>query len=209
MISATTRAALVGAVVLFVAGGVLAGAAAADSHEDDEWTVAFDGEVDVEDNGGEGGFTCTGMPTDHDCDKGGDMYAGPVTVDYDGYNRGSLEGGEYEFEDRFVVTDGDGRGAVVVFPCEFQDDAPEDNPCPATAEEYESDERGDRGNGDKGGDGDDGGADASDDRRDNGNDGGNGNDDDNASDQRDGEDDSDGPVGVDVTVDPPSDGPSL
>lgn len=208
MISTRISAALVGAVVLLVAAGALAGAAAADDHggEDDEWTVAFDGEVDVEGNGGDGGFTCTGMPTDHDCDKGSDFYAGPFTVDYDGYNRGSLDGGEYEFEDRFVVTDEDGQGAVVVVPCEFEDDAPEDNPCPTTAEEYESDDRGDRGNGGQGGDD---GADASDDRRDNGSDGGNANDDDNASDQRDGEDDSDGPVDVDVTVDPPSDGPSL
>lgn len=213
MITVPTRAILVAGCVLFVACGVMVGAAAADNHGgDDEWTVGFDGEVDVaDDGGGDGGFTCTGMPTDHDCDKGSDFDAGPLTVEYDGYNRGSLDGGAYEFEDRFVVTDGDGQGAVVVAPCEFEDDAPEDNPCPATADQYDGDgQDDDRGDG---GDGD-GEPDASDDRRDNGDDDGNANDGDNASDERDDEDDSDdseAPVDVDadVTVDPPSDGPGL
>lgn len=218
MITVPTRAILVAGCVLFVACGVLAGAAAADDHggADDEWTVGFEGEVDVADNGGgDGGFTCTGMPTDHDCEKGSDFYAGPLTVEYDGYNRGSLDGGSYEFEDRFVVTDEDGQGAVVAVPCEFEDDAPEDNPCPASADEYDGSGQDGDGDDDRGDGGDgDGDPDASDDRRDNGDDGGNANDGDNASDEREEDDDSDdseAPVDVDadVTVDPPSDGPGL
>lgn len=205
-----------GLAVLVVGVAALAGMAAADEHDGggDEWTVAFEGEVDVGDDGGEGGFTCTGMPTDHDCDKGGDVYAGPATVDYDGFNRGSFEEGYYEFEDRFVITDDDGNGVVVVVPCEFEDEAPEDNPCPPTVEEYEGDGQGDAGDGGQGdGDGsadrDDGGSDASEDRRDNGDDGGNADDEDDANDQGDGDDEDDGPVDADadVTVDPPSDGP--
>lgn len=137
----TTRTLFVAVAVLFVAVGVLAGAAAADSHDggDDEATIGFDGEVEHEGNGGEGGFSCAGMPTDHDCDKGGELSAGPADVEYDGYNRGSLEGGEYEFSDEFVVTGADGDGVVIVVPCEFQDEPPEDNPCPASAGEYQGD----------------------------------------------------------------------
>lgn len=216
MINVPTRAILVAGCVLFVACGVLAGAAAANAHGggDDEWTVGVDGEVDVAGNGGDGGFTCTGMPTDHDCDKGGDVSAGPGTVDYDGYNRGSFDEGYYEFEDRFVITDGDGNGIVVVVPCEFEDDAPEDNPCPPTVEEYDGDGQGDadddgQGSGDGSANDGDGGSDASDDRRDNGDDGGNANDEDKADDRRDGDEEDEGPVDADadVTVEPPSDGP--
>lgn len=166
----TTRAILVAVAVLFVACGALAGAAAADQHGDDETTVGEYVEVGDEDNGGEGGFECTGEPTDHDCEKEGEASAGPADAEYEGFNGGSYEEGEYDFGDTFVVTGEDGDGAVVGFECDLEDEAPEDNPCPVTAEEYE----GNPGNGDGGNSGEQGDGQGSGD----GADGGNGSNDD-------------------------------
>lgn len=134
----TIRVLLVGALLCFAAGAV-AGVAAADDPTDGT-TIDFDIDAGTDDEGIEGGFTCEGAVTDHDCDKGGEANLGPVHVDYaEGFNGGNLLEGEYAFGDTFIVTVED-EGAAVGFTCEFEDEPPEDNPCPV-----EFDEAGDDG----------------------------------------------------------------
>ena len=142
------RAVLVAA-GLCLAVGALGGVAAAD-HAGDS-TVDSNASVTVDD-GGYFHVLCTGSPTDHDCDKSGELDAGPASVDYEGFNNDSLEGRYSRFGDTFVVTV-DGEQYTVAFTCEFMDEPPEDNPCPVDPP------------GDEGGDAsDDDGEDASDDR---------------------------------------------
>lgn len=151
-----TRVALLVAVGC-LAVGALGGVAAANGVTEDT-TIGANESVTVGENGGEGGFVCKGTVTDHDCDKAGELEAGPASVDYDGFNDDSLEGRESAFGDRFVIT-ADGESAVVAFTCEFDDDPSAENPCPVTAEEHDGegnngqgderrDENGDNGQGD-------------------------------------------------------------
>jgi len=119
--------ALLVAVGLCLAVGALGGVAAAD-HAGDS-TVDSNASVTVNDDGGYFSAYCTGSPTDHDCDKSGELDAGPASVDYEGFNDDSLEGRYSRFGDTFVVTVDDER-YTVAFTCEFTDEPPEDDPCP-------------------------------------------------------------------------------
>ena len=115
------------AVGLCLAVGALGGVAAADHAGDSR--VESNTSVAVNDDGGYFNATCTGSPTEHDCDKNGTLDAGPVGVDYEGYNDDSFRNRSSRFGDRFVVTV-DGEEYTVSFTCEFTDEPPEDNPCP-------------------------------------------------------------------------------
>lgn len=139
-----TRLALLAAVVC-LAVGALGGVAAANGVTDDT-TVGANESVTVGDDGGEGGFVCKGTVTDHDCDKQGQLNAGPASVDYEGFNNESLEDRRSAFGDHFVITVDD-EGAVVAFTCEFDDDPAAENPCPVTVEEYEENGQGEGNNG--------------------------------------------------------------
>jgi hypothetical protein len=127
------------AVVLCLAVGALSGVAAADPI--DEATIGTDVNATVDGQGLEGGFTCAGTPTDHDCDKGGTFSAGPFSVDYRGFNGGSLDNESYALGDTFVVDAGN-ETLVAGFECEVGTDPEPGNPCPVEL----SDEAPDDGN---------------------------------------------------------------
>ena len=116
------------AVGLCLAVGALGGVAAADHAGDSR--LESNTSVAVNDDGGYINATCTGSPTEHDCDKHGTLDAGPVGVDYEGYNDDSFRNRSSQFGDSFVFTV-DGEEYTVSFSCEFTDEPPEDNPCPA------------------------------------------------------------------------------
>jgi hypothetical protein len=139
--------------VACLAAGAFGGVAAANGVTN-ETTVGADTGVTVGEDGGDGGFVCTGTVTDHDCDKEGDLDAGPASVDYEGFNDDSAEERESAFGDHFVVTVDD-EGAVVAFTCELDDDPSAANPCPVTVEEHDGQQNPGNGNGDDG-NGDDG-----------------------------------------------------
>lgn len=81
-------------------------------------TVAARTDATSGENGGDGGIECHGTVADHSCDKGGDLGAGPATVDYDGTNRADPVnttggGGDY------VTVGGGGESATVGFDCDL------------------------------------------------------------------------------------------
>jgi hypothetical protein len=146
------RLALVG-VAVCLAVGAFGGVAAANGVTNDT-TVGADTGITVGDNGGDGGFVCTGTVTDHDCDKEGHVDAGPASVEYDGFNDDSLAERESAFGDTFVIT-ADGEGVLVGFECTIGTEPPEGNPCPVVAEQYQGEEgteQGDDGTGTGNGD---------------------------------------------------------
>lgn len=124
-------------VVLCLAVGALSGAAAADPVE--EATVEADLNATVDGQGLEGGFTCAGTPTDHACDKGGTFTAGPLSVDYRGFNGGSLDDESYAFGDTFAV-EYDEETLVAGFECEVGTDPEPGNPCPVVVSEEAPDD---------------------------------------------------------------------
>ena len=93
------------AVGLCLAAGALGGVAAADHAGDSK--VDSNVSVAVDDDGGYFSVLCAGSPTDHDCDKSGQLGAGPAGVNYRGFNDDSLAGGYSRFGDDDVVTVGD------------------------------------------------------------------------------------------------------
>ena len=146
-------------------GGVAAADHAGDSSVDANATVLVLGE------GGNGGFVCTGSPTEHECDKQGELDAGPAGVDYEGFNDDSLENRSSRFGDRFVVTV-DGEEYTFSFTCDLSDEPPEDNPCPVDPpgeDGDDGDDSDDSNDGDDGSDGNDSNDDSDrrDDRREN------------------------------------------
>ena len=70
-----------------------------------------------------------GSPTEHDCDKSGELDAGAVKIDYEGFNNDSLDNRYSRFGDRFVFTV-DGEEYTLSFTCDLGDEPPEGNPCP-------------------------------------------------------------------------------
>jgi hypothetical protein len=138
------RLALLAAVVC-LAVGALGGVAAANGVTEDT-TIGTNESVTVADNGGYLDVTCTGTVTDHECDKEGELDAGPASVDYEGFNDDSLEDRRSAFGDNFVIT-ADDQGAVVAFTCEFDTSPSAENPCPVTAEQYDGE--GNNGQGDE------------------------------------------------------------
>ena len=147
----TTLRALLVVAAIGLAVGALGGLAAADHAGDSK--VDSNTSVTVNDQGGYFHVLCTGSPTEHDCDKSGELDAGPASVDYEGFNDDSLENRSSRFGDRFVVTIGDEQFAVA-FTCDLSDEPPEGNPCPVDSP------------GDDGGDGDSEGGEDDDDARD-------------------------------------------
>lgn len=115
------------------------GAAAEDPTEGT--TIDVDIAVDADGEGGEGGFVCTGAVTDHDCDKGGQVDAGPTSVTYDGFNDDSLDERSSAFGDTFVVTAGN-ESATVGFTCELGTEPPAENPCPVEVSQGDTTEDG-------------------------------------------------------------------
>lgn len=122
MTGPTLRTALALTLALGLAAGGFAAPAAASS-------VSVDLTVEVNDQGGSGGFVCTGSPTDHECDKAGTLTIGPLTMEYEGYNDDDFAGRTSEFGDDFDVAVGDREGSVE-FDCSFGPGAPSGNPCP-------------------------------------------------------------------------------
>ena len=147
----TTLRALLVVAAVGLAVGALGGLAAADHAGDSK--VDSNTSVTVNDRGGYFHVLCTGSPTEHDCDKSGELDAGPASVDYEGFNDDSLQNRSSRFGDRFVITV-DGEEYTVSFTCDLNDDPPEGNPCPVDSP------------GDDGGDGDSEGGEADDDARD-------------------------------------------
>ena len=123
----TTLRALLVVAAIGLAVGALGGLAAADHAGDSK--IDSNTSVTVNDEGGYFHVLCTGSPTEHDCDKQGELDAGPAGVDYEGFNDDSFENRSSRFGDRFVVTVGDEQFAVA-FTCDLSDEPPEDNPCP-------------------------------------------------------------------------------
>jgi hypothetical protein len=131
--------------VACLALGALGGVAAANGVTEDT-TIGTNESVTVGDNGGYLDVTCIGTVTDHECDKAGELDAGPASVDYDGFNDDSLEDRRSAFGDHFVITVDD-QGAVVAFTCDIDTDPSAENPCPVTVEQYE--DEGNNGQGDE------------------------------------------------------------
>jgi hypothetical protein len=115
------------AVGLCLAVGVLGGVAAADHAGDSK--IESNTSVAVNDDGGYFNTTCTGSPTEHECDKSGTLDAGPLGIDYEGFNDDSFRNRSSDFGDSFVFTV-DGEEYTFSFRCHFTDSPPEDNPCP-------------------------------------------------------------------------------
>ena len=150
----TTLRALLVVAAISLAVGAFGGVAAADHAGDSK--VDSNTSVTVNNQGGYFHVLCTGSPTEHECDKQGELDAGPAGVDYEGFNDDSLENRSSRFGDRFVFTVGDEQFAVA-FTCDLSDEPPENNPCPVDPPGED---------GDDGSDGD-GGSDQRDDRREN------------------------------------------
>lgn len=110
-----------------LAVGALGGVAAAQDLGDSE--VDSNTSVAVNDDGGYFHATCTGSPLDHECDKRGELDAGPVAVDYEGFNDDSADGRYSRFGDAFVVTVA-GEQYTFGFTCAFTVEPPSGNPCP-------------------------------------------------------------------------------
>lgn len=110
-----------------LAVGALGGVAAAQDLGDS--TVDSNTSVTINDEGGYFHALCIGSPIDHECDKRGELDAGPVAIDYQGFNNDSVDGRYSRFGDTFVVTI-DGEPYTFGFTCEFTDDPPAENPCP-------------------------------------------------------------------------------
>jgi hypothetical protein len=131
--------------VACLAVGALGGVAAANGVTEDT-TIGTNESVTVGDDGGYLDVNCIGTVTDHDCDKEGELDAGPASVDYDGFNNDSLADRRSTFGDHFVITVDD-KGAVVGFTCAIDTNPSAENPCPVTAEQYE--DEGNNGQGDE------------------------------------------------------------
>jgi hypothetical protein len=119
--------ALLAVAAFCLAVGALGGVAAAQDLGASE--IDSNTSVTVDDQGGFASVECVGSPTEHDCDKRGALDAGPVAIDYEGFNDDSLEKRSSNFGDTFVITVGD-RQFTVAFTCDIGLEAPEGNPCP-------------------------------------------------------------------------------
>jgi len=122
----TLRLVLVVAAVA-LAVGALGGVAAAQDLGDSE--IDSNTSVAVNENGGFASVECTGSPIEHDCDKSGALDAGPLGIDYEGFNDDSFENRSSTFGDRFVITIA-GEEFTIAFTCDLGAEAPDGNPCP-------------------------------------------------------------------------------
>lgn len=79
---------------------------------------------------GDGGIDCAGDPVgEHTCDKTGNLTAGPLVIDYEGFNDGTPAAGDYAFSDDVVVEIG-GQTTGANVTCSFEGPALSGNPCP-------------------------------------------------------------------------------
>lgn len=122
------RSVLLAVLVVAVAAGTLAGPVAADENPENT-TIDVELGVGNEANGGDGSMHCTGnYSMASQCDKEGDLSAGPAAVDYEGDNymdpADRVGGGG----DRFTFTVA-GEQATVGFDCDFGPEPPTSNPC--------------------------------------------------------------------------------
>ncbi len=110
--------------------GALGGVAAAQGVGDS--VVDVNTSVEAADNGGFADVECTGSPTDHDCTKAGALNAGPLGIDYEGFNDDSLAERSMHFGDTFVITVA-GETVTIGFTCDIGLETPDGNPCPVDA----------------------------------------------------------------------------
>lgn len=126
--------------VLLVTVGAFATPAAAIRTTGDSSSLNISIAVQTGYGGGSGSMECTsdGLPSHH-CDKEGELTAGPVSVDYDGYNYGNQSemtgGGGDE-----VTVNVSGQEATVEFDCDFRAGVPSGNPCPASINSSQTDD---------------------------------------------------------------------
>lgn len=87
----------------------------------DDGNSSFGLSVDVggENPGGEGHYVCEGAPDRNECDKGGELNAGPVGVEYTGDNYMNATGMYGGGGDHFTVT-GENRSGSVGFDCDLR-----------------------------------------------------------------------------------------
>lgn len=123
-----------------LAVGALGGVAAAQDLGDS--TIDSNTSVTVNDEGGFAHVDCTGSPTEHECDKSGALDAGPLGIDYQGFNDDSLGDESSNFGDSFVVTVGP-EEFTIAFTCDLGSEPPEGNPCPVDPPANGSDDGGD------------------------------------------------------------------
>ena len=128
--------------VLCLAAVAFVGVGAAAEDPTEGTTIDVNIDVDADGEGGDGSVVCTGAVTDHDCDKGGELDAGPTSVEYDGFNDDSLDERSSAFGDTFVVTAGN-ESATVGFTCEIGLEPSAENPCPVEASQGDTTEDGD------------------------------------------------------------------
>ncbi|MFW5963371.1 MAG: hypothetical protein ACOCQM_00800 [Natronomonas sp.] len=134
----STRVVLLTA-VLCLAAVAFVGVGAAAEDPTEGTTIDVDIAVDADGEGGDASVVCTGAVTDHDCDKGGELDAGPASVEYDGFNDDSLEERSSAFGDTFVVTVGN-ESVTVGFTCEVGLEPSAENPCPVDVSEGDTTE---------------------------------------------------------------------
>lgn len=108
------------------------------SADDGNSSIAVELDVGPENPGGDGGFACTGTPQRHECDKGGDLAAGPLTVDYEGYNYADAPGMNGGGGDEFTVA-AENRTATAGFDCDLRRETLADGPCAVDGNSSEGD----------------------------------------------------------------------
>lgn len=82
-------------------------------------TLSPDYAVGSAENGSSGAIDCVGQPTHNECDKGGRLALGPLSVDYEGNNYADDDDNRFGGGDQFVVSVGD-RSYQAGFDCDFQ-----------------------------------------------------------------------------------------
>jgi hypothetical protein len=90
-------------------------------------TLAFGYEGESEGGSSEGAVDCIGQPTHHQCDKGGSLALGPLSVDYVGDNYADDDDQRFGGGDEFVVAGG-GEELLLGFDCDF-DASPSQETC--------------------------------------------------------------------------------
>lgn len=106
--------------------------------DDGNSTVALTLEVGDESAGGEGSYVCTGTPQRHGCDKGGELSAGPASVDYEGDNFANVTGMHGGGGDEFTVS-GENRTGTAGFECDLRQETLADGPCAVYGNSSEGD----------------------------------------------------------------------
>lgn len=106
----------------------------------DDGNSSFGLRIDVggENPGGEGHYVCDGTPQRNECDKGGELNAGPVGVEYTGDNYMNATGMYGGGGDHFTVT-GQDQSASVGFDCDLRQSSVPGDACSVDANSSEGD----------------------------------------------------------------------